>query len=379
MKLLFAAMFLAAASLPAVSASARAEEGYGDEQQWAMDIDREISREELASAAASAETQGTDDPLLELAVRHGITAPDWLTERISVQGATTVLAALGDSITAGYATCSNPLYCPANSWAVGTLPTSVRSELSAASGRDVAYLLVAVPGAETAHMPAQAYAVFLASSFGLNVQRMTLFIGHNDPGVCKMPNGHETRDFEKDYSSTLKILSHVARTRRARLFVSSIVDVPALANYADVIPDGGRKACRELWAKTGRCAPLLGAGAPSDAGARISAHISELDAVLDRLAAGKDWVRYADIVNASSRLGLPDPARDLSASDCFHPSAVGQGLLGEMTWRGFGSTPGIASFFAWPKIEEPVARPSPVLSEGTQAELDAWRAESRRP
>jgi hypothetical protein len=255
----------------------------------------------------------------------------------------------------------------------------VRTELSAASGRAVNSLLVAVPGAVMAHMPAQAYAVFLASSFGLNVERMTLFIGHNDPGVCGAPKDRQMKDFADKYASTLKILSHVARRRRARLFVSSIVEVPTLARYGGVVPAGGASTCRELWTKVGRCSPLLGAGAPPDAGARISAQIAAYDDALARLAEGKDWVRYADIFNANSREGLQDPSSWLSPADCFHPSLGGQGVLGRIAWEGYGATPGIASFFALPAGDEPVARPAPALSEGTAAELDAWRSESKRP
>ncbi|MFI5348342.1 MAG: hypothetical protein ACHQ2Z_02260 [Elusimicrobiota bacterium] len=378
MKPSLAALILAAAPLLAAPARAQQDPQYSDEQNWVLAIDKEIPSGELEAATADADAQGTADPLLELAAKHKIAAPAWLSDRISAQGSSTVLAALGDSITAAYTTCSG-LFCPDNSWSVGKLPTSLRTELAAASGRDVRPLLVAVPAAQVTHMPAQAYAVFLASSFGLNVERMTLFIGHNDPGVCGAPNGHETKDFADKYASTLKILGHVARKRGARLFVSSIAEVPAIAAYGAVVPRGGAKTCRELWTATGRCALLLGAGAATDAGAKISSQIAAYDAVLGSLAKGKDWVLYADIVNANSREGMADPASWLSPADCFHPSVVGQGVLGYITWRGFGATSGIASFFAWPAANEPVARTAPLLPAGTAAELDAWRSESLRP
>jgi hypothetical protein len=378
MKPLLAVLLLAVALLPAVSARAQHDPPYSDEQQWVLAIDQEIPSGELDAATADAEAQGSEDPLLVLAAKHKITAPDWLRARIAAQGSSTVLAALGDSITAAFTTCPLP-FCAGNSWSSGALPTSLRTELAAASGRDVRPLLVAVPAAKMVHMPAQAYAVFLASTFGLNVERMTLFIGHNDPGVCGAPADQETKDFADKYASTLKILGHVARRRRARLFVSSIAEVPALAVYGDVVPNGGAKTCRELWTKTGRCSPLLGAGAAADSGRKISAQIAAYDAVLGRGAEGKDWVRYADIVNANSRAGLTDPASWLSPVDCFHPSVVGQGVLGQISWLGYAGTPGIASFFAWPKADEPVARRTPVLPAVAEAELDAWRSESKLP
>jgi lysophospholipase L1-like esterase len=377
MKPSLAALLLVSALFPA-AALAEQEPQYSDEQNWVIAIGSEIPQSELDSATADADAEGTDNPLLELAAKHKIAEPDWLKERIAAQGSGTVLAALGDSVTAAYTTCKFP-FCPANSWSSGVLPTSVRTELSDASGRAVNSFLVAVPAAVMAHMPAQAYAVFLASSYGLKVERMTLFIGHNDPGVCGGPKDGETKAFADKYASTLKILGHVASRRRARLFVSSIVEVPTLARYGDVIPAGGDKTCRQLWTRVGRCAPLLGAGASPDAGAKISAQIAAYDDVLARLAEGKDWVLYADIFNANSREGLQDPSSWLSPADCFHPSVIGQGVLGQIAWEGYGATPGIASFFAFPAADEPVARPAPVLSEGTAAELDAWRSESKRP
>ena len=363
---------LAAALLPA-AAFAQQAPSYNDEQTWALSLQKEISADELTAASVSAEAENAPDPLVELAVKHNITAPDWLKARIAAQGSTTVLAALGDSITAGMTTCSFPFYyCPDNSWSSGSLPTSVRTELAAQSGKDVKYMLVAVPGVTMSFMPAEAYAVFLASFFGLNVERMTLFIGHNDPGVCGAATANQTQSFGDDYEKTLRILAHVAKKRGAKLFVSSITEVPTLARYADVIPNGAQKTCRELWTSVGRCAPLLGAGAPANAGAQISAQIATYDALLEKLAEGKPWVLYADIINASSREGLTDPARSLSSYDCFHPSVFGQGLLGQMAWEGFGGTAGIKDFFAFPKS-------APQISPELRAQLDAWSGAAARP
>ncbi len=367
---------LALAALLPLAAAASAQQNppapqFNDEQNWAFALQKEIPADELSAAAVSAEATNAPDPLMSLAAKHGITAPDWLKARIAAQGSGTVLAAMGDSITAGMTTCSFPFYyCPDNSWSSGSLPTSVRTELAAQSGKDVKYFLVAVPGVTMSFMPAEAYAIFLASMFGLNVERMTLFIGHNDPGVCGAATADETQSFGDDYAKTLRILAHVAKKRSAKLFVSSITEVATLAQYADVTPIGAKSTCRELWTSVGRCAPLLGAGAPANAAAQISAQIATYDALLEKLAEGKPWVLYADIINASSKQGLADPARSLSSYDCFHPSVYGQGLLGRLAWDGFGGTPGIADFFAFP---------APTLSPALQAELNAWSAAAGRP
>jgi hypothetical protein len=353
---------------------------FNDEQNWAMSLQSQISADELAKAAFNADKSNTPDPLMDLAAKHNITPPAWLKARIAAQGSSTVLAAMGDSVTAAMTTCSFPFYwCPDNSWSSGGLPASVRTELAAQSGKEVKYFLVAVPGVTMSFMPAEAYAIFLASMFGLHIERMTLLIGHNDPGVCGAPAADETQKFGDDYAKTLRILAHVAQKRGARLFVSSITEVPTLARYADVTPIGAKNTCRQLWASTGRCTALLGAGAAPDAGAKISAQIATYDAILEKLSAGYGWARYADIVNASSRAGLADPARSLSSYDCFHPSVYGQGVLGQQTWSGYGATPGIAGFFAFPKSSEPAPRSAPALFPNVAAELKDGNVDFDRP
>ena len=350
------------------AASARAQSvptpQYNDEQTWAMQLSKAIPPGELSGAAFSAESTGTPDPLTALALQHNIAEPDWLKARIAAQRAGTALAAMGDSITAAMASCSFPYYyCPDNSWSTGSLPTSVRTELAAQSGKEVGSFLVAVPGVTMTFIPYEAYAVFLASFFGLNVQRMTLFIGHNDPGVCGAVTATQTQDFGDSYSSALRILAHVAAQRSARLYVASITEVPVLARYADVVPNGSQKTCRVLWKENNRCGPVTQHVDDPAALAKISAQIATYDGLLAGLAQGKSWVSYQDIFNANSRRGLSDPATELSPFDCFHPSVVGQGTLGRLAWQGFDGAPGIADFFRFP---------SPALSPSLAAELDGW-------
>jgi hypothetical protein len=374
---------VAAALLTAAAAGAQqipSTPQFNDEQAWALALQKQISADELSAAALNAEAAGAPDPLLDLATKYNITAPDWLKQRIAAQGSGAVVAAMGDSITAGMASCTFPYYyCPDNSWSTGTLPTSVRTQLAAQSGGDVGAFLVAVPGVAMSFIPAEAYAVFLASTFGLNVERMTLFIGHNDPGVCGTPTSNETQSFGDDYSSALRILAHVAKSRGARLYVGSVTEVPMLARYADLVPNGATKTCSTLWQENGRCLPVTQHVNDPAALAQISAQIATYDGLLDSLSAGQDWVRYADIFNASSRQGLADPAAELSPLDCFHPSVAGQGSLGQLAWQGFGGTPGIADFFGFTKSAEPAPRPAPAVAPGLQAEIDGWRATGARP
>ena len=198
----FVILFVLGISL---AASARAQQSpvsqseLNDAQEWARHIHQTVPADELAAAAMTAELRQSDDPLLTLAAKYHLDAPDWLGNRIQAQAASVTLAALGDSISAGMASCASPYYyCPGNSWSTGDLPTSLRRELETSSGREVHGLLVSVPSLSMSAVPAEAFVVFLASFFGLNIERMTLLIGHNDPGVCGAPVEGQTAAFEKE-------------------------------------------------------------------------------------------------------------------------------------------------------------------------------------
>ncbi len=382
----FVILFVLGISL---AASARAQQSpvsqseLNDAQEWARHIHQTVPADELAAAAMTAELRQSDDPLLTLAAKYHLDAPDWLGNRIQAQAASVTLAALGDSISAGMASCASPYYyCPGNSWSTGDLPTSLRRELETSSGREVHGLLVSVPSLSMSAVPAEAFVVFLASFFGLNIERMTLLIGHNDPGVCGAPVEGQTAAFEKSYATALRILAHVARNRRAKLFVSGIVDATTLPRYAAVIPAGASQTCRELWDATGRCKVLLSHLDDPSVAARITAQITEYDDSLSRLAAGKEWVLYTPTLTNSSREGFPDPVADLSPFDCFHPSAIGQAHLGRIAWSGDAGGAGIAPFFG---LELAAAAPrsaalsAPGLAPRLQKELEVWRAADTRP
>lgn len=385
MKLLSAlALLLSAAAASAQTAPAPAPP-QSDEQKWVQQVEKTVPDAELESAAADAEVQGTADPLMALATKYGLdTPPDWLKDRVQGQASAVTLAALGDSVTAAMTTCKFPFYfCPGNSWSSGELATSVKKELEARSGREVRGLLVSIPGVTMKTVPAESFVVFLASVFGLDVQRMTLLIGHNDPGVCGAPVPGYDAEFAKRYATSLRILAHVARARRAKLFVSGMIDVPSVARYAAVTPNGAIKTCAELWKETGRCKGILDHRDDPAAIARARAQVDAFDAALAAGAAGKSWIVYEPTFTQATRDGFDDPAAELSAADCFHPSVVGQEHLGRAAWEGEAGAPGIASFFALPasvagapRTEAPHA---PEPSEELRAQLESWRDAATRP
>lgn len=310
-----------------------------DELDWAEQVKQAVPPSELATAAALAEASRSSDPLLDLARKHNIQAPRWLLDRIEAQGDSVTLAALGDSVTAATAACAFPyLFCPEDSWAVGDSPTSLKSALRAQSGRAVDGLLVSVPSVTMRFAPAEAFVVFLASAFGLNVERVSLLMGHNEPGVCAEDEPDAEAAFEKDFVTTLRILRRVRRRRGAKLFVSAPLEVPAVLRYAAVTPAGSSKTCRELWAESGRCRRLI---EHPERAAEVSARLASYSEIMRRVSAGRDWILFTDALNAFSRAGTPDPAASLSRFDCYHPSARGQAELGAAAWDG-----ALAPFFA---------------------------------
>jgi hypothetical protein len=345
---------------------------------WSDAIRARVPADELASALSSKRADFGADPLLDLAQAHGLDAPAWLQARVREQGTGATLAALGDSLSAASYSCSS-FYCPSNSWSTGDMASSVLRRLEAQSGRRVRGLMVAVPGVEIDALPAEAFAVYLASAFGLNVERMTLLIGHNDPGVCRPDKPGELQRFERDVSLALNILGRVARRRGAKLYVGGLMEADSLARDADVVPDGASTSCGEIWRATGRCSDLLQRrGEPArldEARARIAAD----DEILRRLTAGKAWILYSGAFTASTRDGIADPVHHLSRYDCFHPSPAGQSLLADAAWNGASGQPGLADFFA-------LGAPRP-LASGTgapadprvlQVSLEAWSLETSR-
>jgi len=375
--LAFAGCLLAAAA----RAQTVPEESKEDAASWSDALRRSVSAESLESALTSKQASFGADPLVALARERGLDAPSWLKERVRAQGRDAALAALGDSLSAASYSCPG-LYCVSNSWSIGDAPTSVRRRLEAQSGRRVRGFIVAVPGVEIDALPAEALAVYLASELGLDIERMTLLIGHNDPGVCRPDKPGEEARFARDVSLALDILERVARKRGARLFIGGLMEADALTRYADVIPQGASASCRELWASTGRCKDLL---QRRDEPARLEEareRIVSDDETLRRLSAGRDWIFYSDAFTATSRSGIPDPSRNLSSVDCFHPSAAGQALLSDAAWNGGGGAPGIAGFFAFgdPVAAAPKrAYPEKSFEDGLARALDAWRGEAERP
>ncbi len=375
------ALFSSVVLLALAPGSAHAASDDADVRAWVASLREQVPAEELNSAALVSLAADGEDPLRAVAQRHGLEAPAWLRRRVSEQGASVTLAALGDSLTAGTSSCDG-LFCPSNSWVLGDQPTSVRRRLEAGSGRRVSGLLAAVPGVTMAAVPAEAFAVYLASLFGLNVQRMTLLIGHNDPGVCHPDKPGEQERFEADFTLALSILSRVAAQRGAKLFVAGALDPTPLTRYGAVVPHGAAAACAELWASTRRCADVFSRRGDAAHLTAVRERIEDNDAVLRRLTSGREWILYSDALHQASGAGVDDPAVLLSPYDCFHPSRAGQSRLAETAWQGGPGGPGLSAFFPLGPVQPPHALavfPEPRVQALLVGESDAWGRATSRP
>jgi hypothetical protein len=342
--LLFAALL--PFSLPAL-AQQQSTAPVDDVQQWAQDLQKEVSPSELKEAAELIDG-GVEvtDALLELATRHKLEPPAWLQARVHADGGKPVIAALGDSISAGTGSCPLYVLCPSNSWSTGSQSYSFASRMSAASGSKWGSFLAAIPGAPMSWTPAEAFAVYLASEFGVNIQRITLLVGHDDPGVCGSDANGAVDSFSSDFATTLSILGKIAQKRGAKLFVSSMVDVPALAQFETLVPKGSLLTCRQLWDLHGLCANVLQHNHDAAHLAQVASRIDAYNGILGQETAKKPWAQFTMTLNTYTRQGIPDPVDNISPEDCFHPSESGQQELAQDVWSGQAGLPGIAPFFS---------------------------------
>jgi lysophospholipase L1-like esterase len=236
------------------------------------------------------------------------------------------MAALGDSLTAGFGSCFVLVSCPRNSWATGdgTLVDSHYKRILAGNPaiRGHAHNL-AVPGATVADLAGQASAaVALAPAY------VTVLIGANDacrPGIGEMTG---VADFQAELTSALSTLH--SGLPRTRVLVVSIPDVYRVWQVAHT-----NRTAREAWA-LGVCQSLLAnptSTAPADTARRqeFRDRIDAFDRVLaTACAAYGPRCRYdAGAVHAVEfGPGL------LSALDFFHPNASGQNQLASVTYPG---------------------------------------------
>jgi lysophospholipase L1-like esterase len=241
-------------------------------------------------------------------------------------GLPTSMAALGDSITAGFASCATLLACGRNSWSTGTATAidshylRIRDDNDRISGHEHNY---AVPGARADDLERQA-----GEAVRAKVDYVTVLIGANDACTSSVDQMTPTATFRDEIDAGLKALKQ--GLPKADVLVVSLPDLYRLWELGH-----GDAHAVPAW-KLGVCPSLLAdpaSSAKSDQ-ARRQQVADRIDAFDDQLAAackayGKHcrWDHGA-VHEVRFSLSL------VSHLDYFHPDADGQKRLADVTYPG---------------------------------------------
>jgi lysophospholipase L1-like esterase len=241
-----------------------------------------------------------------------------------VSGLPSSMAALGDSITAGFGSCFTLVVCGRNSWSTGNGNSvdshykRIRDGNPAIKGHAKNF---AVPGARAADLAGQADAAVRAK-----VAYVTILIGANDACTADVADMTTARSFRSSVDAALAKLKK--GLPKARILVVSIPDLYRLwqLGHADA------KAVR-AW-NDGVCPSLL--ADPTSAAAADNTRrrrvADRVDAYDDALAAAcAKYGRHCRWDGGSVhriRFGL-DLVNEI---DYFHPSAKGQNELAAATY-----------------------------------------------
>jgi lysophospholipase L1-like esterase len=239
------------------------------------------------------------------------------------------MAALGDSITAGYASCLVLLACTRNSWSTGSSGVvdshylRIRAGNPEIGGHAANF---AKPGALAAGLTAQARQAVRATT---TYEYVTILIGANDACPADVDAMTSAHAFRSDVDSALAVLKK--GLPKARILIVSIPDVYRLWQLGHDDAEAVR-----AWSRFRVCPSLL-ANPTSTARAdtrrrravadRVDAYDRELSRACRAYGKHCRWdggaahgVRFSlDLVN---RL------------DYFHPNADGQNKLADVTYPG---------------------------------------------
>ncbi len=239
------------------------------------------------------------------------------------------MAALGDSITTGFAASPFPFgNQPYHSWSTGNDGgvVSQYTQLQALGGAPVAFNL-AVAGAVMGNLAAQVNnAVARRTADGGTVDYVTVLMGAND--VCEGSEaamlGVDT--FRQQFAGALDSLS--AGLPDSRIFVASVPDVFRLwevlhtdanaVNFWDAA-----NTCQSMLAN-----PASNATAEVERRARVRQRVIDFNQQLAEVCGGYLHCRH----DQGAVFAVAFAASEVSTLDYFHPSVSGQSRLGSVTW-----------------------------------------------
>lgn len=230
----------------------------------------------------------------------------------------TVMAALGDSITAGSMSCSSLTSCPANSWSTGTAVPSHAQRLKALSPSLVSHNL-AVPGAASGALPGQAQA-----AISRGAQYVTIEIGANDACTKSVAAMTPTSTFQSNVTTAITALG----AQGAQIFVATIPNLQRMYELSK-----SKVSARLAWGLLGSCPSMLANPTSTKAAdvqrrAAVQARVGEYNVALQQACAAVATCRFDNFAVANFAF----TSAHISTRDYFHPSVSGQSVLAGVTW-----------------------------------------------
>jgi len=235
------------------------------------------------------------------------------------------MAALGDSITRGFDTCSFPYVdCPANSWSTGT-NAAVQSQylrilaqnpsISGHAYND------AKTGATMSDLAGQA-----ATAVSQHVDYVTILMGANDVCTSSVSTMTPVATVGTQLAAALTTLT--SGLPNARIFVASIPNVYNLwsilhTNLAADTVWGFAKICQSLLAK-----PLSTASADQQRRQAVYQRTVDDNAAIQSVCAQYPQCRY----DGGATFGIAFTPSDVTTRDYFHPTVSGQAKEAAVTW-----------------------------------------------
>ncbi|MEV5479445.1 MULTISPECIES: GDSL-type esterase/lipase family protein [Streptomyces] len=245
--------------------------------------------------------------------RHGPPAPVWRTDPGSI-------AALGDSITAGFDACTVLADCPRVSWATGTDPAVDSLARRLVEQPATHSWNFARTGALMSDLPEQ-----VASATRRKPELVTVLIGANDAcrnDVAAMtPEASFRDDFARSMRQLRRALPHT------QVYVAAVPDLLRLWSEGRKNPLG-----KQVW-KLGLCGSMLRdpddlTKPAQDRRASVQDRVRAYNSALAEVC-GKDPLCRFD----RSVFDYRFTGRQLSTWDWFHPGARGQKELAELAFK----------------------------------------------
>ena len=234
------------------------------------------------------------------------------------------MAALGDSITAGYATCLVLADCPRNSWATGDgaiVASHYRRILGGNKDIKGHAKNFAEAGATAADLASQA-----SRAAAGKPAYLTIMIGAND--ACR----NRVEDMTSPTVFASEVADALGRVKGAssptRILMVSIPDIYHLWEIGH-----GSRVARSVWAD--RVCPSLLANPQSEAAADVARRQQFKDRVdaYDR-ALEQACKNYGSLCrwDGGAVHGYQFAMGDISALDFFHPNAEGENRIAKLTY-----------------------------------------------